>query len=542
MANPIFTFALAHTSRRPWYRRLRWLYVCWLTGLVSVLYLLAWADSLFSWTLPAPVFEEFARRFCDLFLWQQAFLLLVATPAFAAGSITDDKANGTLQHLLTTSLTSGEIIVGKWLAQVIQIGLLALSGLPLFVFLGVFLNLPPLVFLAIFPGLVLWLGGLAAASLLAAVWCRSTTEAVFGLYLGTGAVVAAAVGLGLGDIFYPLHLVSSLEPAEAGLELLRGLAVCFVFWGSLCLVCLGLAAWRLRPAHARQLEVEGKPRVRNSRRPPVGNKPLRWKECYVLTQNAMGKTFTTRWPLWLVWPALMALTFLVGATLVLNTDYGIFLMGPCLLVFLSFIALTVGAGTISGERENQTWDLLLTTTLEPRQLVRGKLWGIMDFLGMWFLAFWPAAFLVSLFAGLEAAFWTALWGGLTWLVTYFAAAVGLECSTRAPSSRRSLLTALASFYLAVFLRLALLGIPMAATIPLVFLGWPLWLAPMVVGLLVLGVACVLTTVALLAEAEMRLERAEKWIQERDRVPQSQPPPFRAPLPQKVVAEQPLVEI
>src|SRR5262249_53309149 len=52
---------------------------------------------------------------------QQTLLILIATPAFAAGSISDEKRRGTLDFLLITPLASPEIILGKWLGQATRV-------------------------------------------------------------------------------------------------------------------------------------------------------------------------------------------------------------------------------------------------------------------------------------------------------------------------------------------------------------------------------------------------------------------------------------
>src|SRR6476619_4301581 len=46
--------------------------------------------------------------------WQQMAVVLLAGPVFAAGAITDEKASGTLEHLLTTPMGDRELVFGKW--------------------------------------------------------------------------------------------------------------------------------------------------------------------------------------------------------------------------------------------------------------------------------------------------------------------------------------------------------------------------------------------------------------------------------------------
>ena len=58
-------------------------------------------------------------------------LLLLATPAYTAGAIPDEKTRGTLQYLLAADLTAWEILAGKLLGRIAQVALLALAALPL---------------------------------------------------------------------------------------------------------------------------------------------------------------------------------------------------------------------------------------------------------------------------------------------------------------------------------------------------------------------------------------------------------------------------
>ena len=68
------------------------------------------------------------------------------------------------QDLFTTDLTAAEIILGKLLDQMAQLGELALVGLPLLFFLGIFGVLPPTLLLAVALGPVRLLAAVGAAS------------------------------------------------------------------------------------------------------------------------------------------------------------------------------------------------------------------------------------------------------------------------------------------------------------------------------------------------------------------------------------------
>ncbi len=112
-------------------------------------------------------------------------------------------------------------------------------------------------------------------------------------------------------------------------------------------------------------------------------------------------------------------------------------------------SLVVGircSGAVTGEREKQTWEALLLTPLETRQLIRGKFWGICGATWPYLLAYAVPALLLSAVGGLGAFLWTLLWLGVTVLAMAFVGGAGLWCSVRSSSSWRSLLATLGFAY------------------------------------------------------------------------------------------------
>ena len=82
------------------------------------------------------------------------------------------------------------------------------------------------------------------------------------------------------------------------------------------------------------------------------------------------------------------------------------------------------SGAVTGEREKQTWEALLLTPLETRQLIRGKFWGICGATWPYLLAYTIPALLLSWVGGLGAFLWTLLWLGVTLLAMAFVGAAG----------------------------------------------------------------------------------------------------------------------
>src|SRR5262249_43922461 len=136
-----------------------------------------------------------------VFIAQQFLLLILATPAFVAGAITDEKSRGTLQHLLTTDLTSWEIIVGKYLGRIIQVGLLVLVGCPLICFIGGFGKVSVSSFLCMLLVACTLMFLLGSLSIWASVRCRQTREAVLRVYLSCGLAALAGWGIHEGIVF-----------------------------------------------------------------------------------------------------------------------------------------------------------------------------------------------------------------------------------------------------------------------------------------------------------------------------------------------------
>src|SRR5262249_9642749 len=113
--------------------------------------------------------EVVGARFAEAFVRQQMLLLVIVTPAFVAGAITDEKRRATLQCLILSDREARQIIMGKLIGGVARVFLLALGGLPLFALLAGFGGVEPLSMVAMGAVLILPAFGLAAATLLASV-------------------------------------------------------------------------------------------------------------------------------------------------------------------------------------------------------------------------------------------------------------------------------------------------------------------------------------------------------------------------------------
>jgi ABC-type transport system involved in multi-copper enzyme maturation permease subunit len=493
----------------------RWLLAAWLLVQLAFQVMATLAPLLLmrsrSRSLSFAACSDAARGYIELYVGQQFVLLALATPALAAGALTDEKTRGTLQYLLAADLYPWEIVLGKLVGRSGQVLLLALTGLPLLCFFGVFGGLDGLMILAVAISTLAFVFGLGSASLLASVWCRHTRDAVLSLYAilvglamvefglqswraaiawaavaGTGSqsipppLSAAADFLRCLDPFYPFAAGWTLDPAAVYFP--RALRFTLA-WGGLGVGCVLLASWRLRPAYVRQLAAEGKnrkPRWWRARRPPVGNSPLRWKERHVEGVAPLAVlrglprwlglvlvfAVTAGWCAWIVadhLPPGESLTTVLARLIRLDfaglgaLAMGIspapgefFRLGVAVMLLAGVVIGIRCSGAVTGERERQTWEALLLTPLETWELIRAKLWGIIGASYPYLVAYAVPALALAALCGVEALFWTGLWLAVTWLALCYVGAAGLWCSVRSRSSWRSLLGTLGFTYLGGF--------------------------------------------------------------------------------------------
>lgn len=592
MVGPLFYQEMLLGSRRSRDHVLRWAYGGWLVVQVFWFFFAELAGSI--------IVEErnltmiACQRFTSVFLVQHFVLLMLTTPAFVAGGVTDEKTRGTLQYLLTTDLTSIHIIVGKLLGRIVQVLMLAAAGLPVLCFVGALGGAEPRLILGVILLTIEVAVGVSAATFLAAVWSRQTRDAVLGLYafavlalLFAGMVVGplrsllqssvldgliATLGVPL-RYFNPLYV---LEPAlfpgdwAETRELFKRLFGGLLAWGGLSLACLGLAAWRLRPAYIRQLEGGGRKRVVwwNTERPPVDEEPVRWKERQV--EGLAPLPSLKRFPRWLALTAIAVVTILsLGGIIAYHLPPGMshahalgmffrlewFELSAALLpcedaflvqaiVAMLFLSLLVGvrcSGAVSGERERQSWEALLLTPLTAHQLVRGKVWGIMAVSYYYVLAYAvPALFAYVLIFTLNSVAKSpilallsliapALWVVVTLLAMYYIGATGIWSSVRSRSSWRSLLSTLGFGYVGGFIVytvttpvLFIIAMIIAGILTIIDATYGTGLAPRTGAgfawyfLGFVTASCLGLMLMFWLASRMFLNAAQKWVAERER--------------------------
>jgi ABC-type transport system involved in multi-copper enzyme maturation permease subunit len=565
MLGPVFYQEMLLGGRRNQLHVFRWIYAGWLVfqiGLLFFYYSITEAGRAMQVGVaftPSSAPEVIGSWFTSLFLYQQMILLLLATPALVAGAVADEKRRGTLQYLLLAGLDTRHILLGKLFGRVAQVALLMVAGLPLFALLAGFSGVEPLTMLVIGLVLIMPTFGVSAATLLASVFCRQTRDAVLALYL-VGLFGWLLVWLIGGPLSYldPLYV---LEPAWAPMRSLNGallaqrLVVSMIAWGTIGTVCLGVAVWQLRPVYIRELE-SNPLRARqwlNTERVPVHDEPIHWRERHV--EGLAPLPSLKRVPQW-IGLASVTLATTVACCLILAwsvkqsgstmkdllkaaTQFnvaglmnlfapswlGFYIMGVVVQLLASLVVGIRCSGSITGEREKQTWEALLLTPLSAKQMVYNKLWGVMGASYWYLLAYAAPALIFCVFGGLRSLFLTVLLIGQTALATYFIGAAGIFCSATSKNSWRSLLRTLAWGYLGGTLISLIVSPLIGILIALIMLV--LYILDALMGNNLLGgsshfalatliAICVGFEVIFWLTAKFFLSRAQRWIADRER--------------------------
>ena len=101
-----------------------------LLAALFVLYVTALPEAWFGGSVKPKDAATFATSFFNVFTAVQFAAVILITPALTANAVAEERASNTLTFLLTTHLTNREIMLGKLLTRLLQVGLLVLTGLP----------------------------------------------------------------------------------------------------------------------------------------------------------------------------------------------------------------------------------------------------------------------------------------------------------------------------------------------------------------------------------------------------------------------------
>jgi len=323
---------------------------------------------------------EAARRLVDLFFLGQYVLASLMAPSFAAGTITGEKERKTYEMLLASPLRPAAIVLGKLFASLAHLAVLVFSSLPI-----VMLCLP--------------LGGVSFYEVLAAYVGLTTSIVTFGMisiacssyFQRTAASLVASYLLILPLTLLGIVLWQSL----AGSGELRLFVAAMVVPALACFLLLILfTSTNRRLLHPPDVGSEGnevvdleqeaqeviglvihRDQFPDSLFAPAkratlmedGANPVYDKEIHseVFSQGTLMLRLVIQISMFLAIPIMAVCLFLIPTYCAWFVIY--------VLTFNVLVGPVFSAGAITGERERETLDLLLTTTITPWQILWGKL-------------------------------------------------------------------------------------------------------------------------------------------------------------------------
>ncbi|NLX98170.1 MAG: ABC transporter permease subunit, partial [Rhodopirellula sp.] len=325
---------------------------------------------------------EEATRLVNMFFLGQYVLMSLMTPSFAAGTITGEKERKTYEMLLASPMRPVAIVVGKLLASLSHLAVLVFCSLPI-----VMLCLP--------------LGGVSLYEVLGTYVAMAASVLTFGMISMAcssyfSRTIAAEVVSYL--IILPLALLGVLfyGGLERAAEFRLALLLVIVPAGALAISAILMQAISRRLMHPPDVGAEAQEVVDLDQEqrdavgmvirsdqfpdrlfaPPKrsdllddGINPVYDKE---MRSELFGRgTLMLR----LVIQLSMGLALVVmAACLYIQSQHAPWYAGYVLL-FNMLVGPVFSAGAVTSERERETLDLLLTTTLSPWRILSGKLYS-----------------------------------------------------------------------------------------------------------------------------------------------------------------------
>lgn len=403
MLGPIFNREALTVPRHSRHYLLRSLYL----GLLLVTGVTFW-QTLYGWgkTVTLGDYSHFGVLYFQLLGFLQLTLVIFFSSLFAAASVAQEKDRRTFILLLMTDLHNYELVLGKLLGSLMQIGILLIASLPI---LGSTVLLGGTTFLQVIDAFLVLAGSaLAAGSLgcLIALWRDRTFQTLAVTVLGIVLYLVLVEAIGFLSQIFPASeatllfvreclnpyrvLIRVLSPDSQHLLGLQSLPFFFSMLGiTLFLNVLGIMMLRVwNPSNERSRGPEGSEdeteqelhEGRNRHAAPgkvreVWENPIAWRE---IKTRAYGRK-----PLVIKALFLVVIGFLIWAAVTSLKSPNIadrfdlaYALVP--MMVLSFILINAQAVTsITSERDLGALELLLVTELTPAEFLFGKIKGVL---------------------------------------------------------------------------------------------------------------------------------------------------------------------
>jgi ABC-type transport system involved in multi-copper enzyme maturation permease subunit len=376
----------------------------------------------------------------------QLTLAMLAAAMASAVSVSAEKDRRTLELLLISRLTDGQLVVGKLVGSLVRVLLLLLSAVPMFALAGLFGGITPEQLARVF--IVTAAAALAAASIATTVafWKETTFQTLaitaFALvaWIAAGEIAAGTRGPDLAAAISPARALFAALGPGGGRAYLPFLGTCAGVIAVANLVGVSqVRRWNV--AVERRTEQGDGAAVAGGRRREsrvVWANPILWRE--ICTRAHGRRIVFVRIAWFLLFGA--AVAGIVAEARSPRPDRLAVAIAVIPMALASLLAVTALAVTsITTERDRGAFDVLLVTDLEPKEFIWGKLLGVLVVARE--IVLLPivlcAALVVSGIASAEDGIYLAL--GMA-ILLFFSAVLGLHVGLSYPASRRAIAVAL----------------------------------------------------------------------------------------------------
>jgi ABC-type transport system involved in multi-copper enzyme maturation permease subunit len=477
LPGPIFNVELLTSARRTRYFMVRAIYALVLLVALGLVYQ-SWAISL-SYRDGGPDIHSIAdlsAAFFGVFSVIQLLAVTALGPALVAGTIATERERRTIEYLFASSLSNAEIVLGKLAARLVHVVYLVLAGVPILALMMLLGGIAPEALLSLTIITLVTVLAVSTLSIAISVWSPRARDAVTRSYLVL--FVLLVIPLMVSSLppseFYrviepvnrqfmaanPFMVLTPIITASSGSTIAQGFASDMLFASirnnlifSCVLACAATLA--VRRTHLRQRGKAArrrKWRLLHLIRPSVGRHPMLWKELFA-EPAASRLGWAGRIAMTLIVLAVIALAVYVFFTAATSTfryrapgeQYAEFSMVVGSILGCLGLMMVAGraAGSITSERERDCWTSLLSTPLEPTEIVWAKIAGsVWSLRGMVLLLL----FVWGLGVLLDPKFLIAVpfLLGTFLLLAVYAAALGVRYSLWCRNSLRSMAATLAT--------------------------------------------------------------------------------------------------
>ena len=390
------------------------------------------------------------RKLVDLFFIGQFVLSSMMAPSFAAGSITGEKERKTYEMLLASPLRPGAIVLGKLVASLTHIGILAFSSLPIVMLCLPLGGVSPYEVLGAYFALVLSVVTFGMISVACSAYFQRTSASLVVSYLIILpiALVGAMLWLSLaGQGELRLFLVFTVLPAAA-------LALCIALFFNTSALLLHPPDVGSEGKEVVDLEQESKQAVglviNRDQFPDKLFAPPKRED---LMEDDANPVYDKEIRSEIFSQGTLMLRLVIQISMVLAIPF----MAVCLyiwpvkapwyicyvVIFNMLVGPVFSAGSVTSERERETLDLLLTTVITPWQILWGKLVaGLRVSSVLTFFLVWP----VLLACVMVTLYWTNLGAVAAYLLIIVftcltTAMIALFCSVLLKRTSNAMMTA-----------------------------------------------------------------------------------------------------